>query len=271
LLHRILIAAGVLALLAGCTGEEEPAEIEAVVVEEPAPVERKLSGVERKRMRDAQTEFGKGFHLLFGKGGVHDPAQAHIHLLAAAELGHPRSQSLVGVNYQKGRGVAKDPAEGMRWLLIAAENGWAHAQLKIGEAYRDGSGGLEKNQVEAVKWLALSGHGGSIAGNMIAKSYIGSLPPAQRKAGLELARDWRIEHGLPVWERPDESRVQPVVEVRPGPKRRPDAAQTAPAGSPVSATSADSAPPPATELREAGPPSPAETRPSDPAPPAAGA
>jgi hypothetical protein len=106
---------------------------------------------------------------------------------------------------------------------------------------------------------------------MIAKSYIASLPPAQRRAGLELARDWRIEHGLPVRERPDESGAQPVVEVRPGPKRRPDVAQTAPDGSPASATSADAAAPSASESPEAAPTSPIEAHPSESAPPAAGA
>jgi hypothetical protein len=277
LLQRILIAAGVFALLAGCTGEEERAEVEAVVVEEPAPVKRGLSGVERKRIRDAQTEFGRGFNLLFGQQGVHDPEQAHVHLLKAAELGHARSQSLVGVNYQKGRGAEKDPEEAIRWLLLAAENGWPHAQLKVGEAYRDGSSGLEEDPVQAMKWLALAGGGGSIAGSMIAQSYVGSLPVTQRQAGLELARAWRIERGLPVRKQPDENRAQSVVEVRPGPKRRPDAAPTAPAGSPATAapSSASTAPdlPPAagTDPIQAAPPSAAETRQPDPAPPAAGA
>ncbi len=205
MVQRIVVAAVVLALLAGCSGRDEQVEIAEIVetpAMAPAPAKKRLSGIERRRIRDAQDEFGKGFDLLWGKRGVHDKKQAHVHLLRAAELGHARSQGIVGVNYQKGRGTKKDLAEAIRWWKISAETGWGHAQLKLGAAYRDGRG-VEKDRVEALQWLVLSGHGGSIAGGMIAPSYAASLPPTERQEGVERARAWRIEHGLGVWKRPE--------------------------------------------------------------------
>lgn len=192
-----------LALIAGCSGTDEPVELVEVVEPAPdtkAPDRPLLSGSERKKKREAQEEFGRGFNLLYGRKGTRDLKQAHVHLLKAAELDHPRAQGLVGVNYMRGRGTKRNVDEGIRWLTIGAENGWPHAQMKLGEAYRDGVG-VEQDPVEALKWLALGGRAGSIAGRMIASSYAESLTPEQRQEGLERVRAWRIEHGLPVKDR----------------------------------------------------------------------
>lgn len=261
MVERIVVVAGLLVLLAACSGPEtegevvEVVEVEAVVAE-TVPEKPRPSGAERKRNREAQAEFAQGFDLLFGRAGVHDPVQAHLHLLKAAELGHARSQSLVGVNYQKGRGTQKNPDEAIKWLLLAAENGWAHAQMKVGEAYRDGQG-VEQDRVEAVKWLALSSWGGSIAGSMIASSYAASLPRAERLEGIARARAWRVEHGLPIKpQAPGENAVTPVLVPR----------------SEATPTRADE---PAPTAAQPEPPSPAappaEGAATTPAPPAVGA
>lgn len=264
-LRRCLVAVGVVVLLLGCSGGGESGEAASVAGEEisdaeqpeavaavAVPAKKRLSGVERRRVREAQEEFAKGFDLLWGRQGVHDKKQAHVHLLKAAELGHAQSQSIVGVSLMKGRGTERDFEEGMRWLMIAAENGWPHAQLKLGEAYRDGRG-VEKDPVEAMKWLALSGRGGSIAGGMIAPSYAAALPPEQRREGIERARAWRIERGLPVKDLSGSAgSVRPVLVPEDG-----GAPQPVPA-------------PPAAETAQPAAPAPKQTPPV-PEPPAAGA
>jgi TPR repeat protein len=184
-------------LLGTACSEPEAPEAEEVVAIEANPVAKRISVEERRRSHEAQQEFAKGFRLLFGVKGEQDRARGHEHLLKAAELGHVRSQSIVGVNYQTGRGVARDPEEGLRWIRLAAEGGYPHAQFKLGEAYRDGAG-VEKDPVEALKWMALGGRGGSIAASMIAGSYAQSLEPIQRQEAMERARAWRVERGLPV-------------------------------------------------------------------------
>ena len=234
---QIFVAAVGLALLASCSGGDDAEErvevVEVEVIAAPAeearPGQPLLSGVERKRRREAQQEFGLGFELLYGRKRPHDPKQAHVHLLKAAELGHPRSQGLVGVSYMRGRGTERDPAEGVRWLTIGAENGWPHAQLKLGEAYRDGVG-VEHDPVEALMWLALAGRSGSIAASMIASSYAQSLPPDQRQEGFERVRAWRIEHGMAVKKRPEEAEAagpQPAVAPSAAENQKPEPARPA--------------------------------------------
>ena len=77
---------------------------------------------------------------------------------------------------------------------------------------------------------------------MIAKSYANSLPPVQRVAGLERARDWRIAHGLPVRERPEVDGIQPVVESQPIPGRKPGSQPPTPSAESAARAAAISVP-----------------------------
>jgi TPR repeat protein len=55
-----------------------------------------------------------------------------------------------------GRGVARNDSEAAAWLRQAADQGLAKAQFLLALFYRDGRG-TSKDDVQAYKWLLLSG------------------------------------------------------------------------------------------------------------------
>lgn len=61
-----------------------------------------------------------------------------------------------------GEGVARDPVEAVKWYRKAADQGHTYAQFSVTLSYFHGFGaakdnGVSKDQVEAVKALALKG------------------------------------------------------------------------------------------------------------------
>ena len=99
-------------------------------------------------------------------GGIPDPVvfrrvanQANLSeakkfqwLFAAALLGDPESQFLVGTMYSKGTGTKEDDREALKWLKEAAHNGYRKAQLRL--AYMLSKGGyVRKDEQAAQVWL----------------------------------------------------------------------------------------------------------------------
>ena len=77
-------------------------------------------------------------------------------LLKAAELGDENSQIRLAICYHLGDGVEKDQVEAAKWLRkAAAEQGNARAQSLLGAWYTAGTC-VEKDPVEAQKWFRKS-------------------------------------------------------------------------------------------------------------------
>ena len=102
-------------------------------------------------------------------GGIPDPVvfrrvanQANISeakkfqwLFAAALLGDPESQFLVGAMYSKGTGTKEDDREALKWLKESAHNGYRKAQLRL--AYLLSKGEYVRRDVRAAQvWLEIA-------------------------------------------------------------------------------------------------------------------
>ena len=68
-----------------------------------------------------------------------------------AEQGYAAAQNGFGICYQYGQGVEKNEVEAVKWYQKASEQGYAISQCNLGICYYNGTG-VEKNEVEAVKW-----------------------------------------------------------------------------------------------------------------------
>ncbi|MDD5389028.1 MAG: tetratricopeptide repeat protein [Gallionellaceae bacterium] len=69
-----------------------------------------------------------------------DDTQAVAWLTRAAELGHARSQYLLGLSYSRGRGVRQDDAEAERWFDLAASQSYAPACFHLAWMLHKGEG-----------------------------------------------------------------------------------------------------------------------------------
>jgi TPR repeat protein len=144
---------------------------------------------------EAQFELGKRF--AFGLEGTKKDQRAALKWFRlAAEQGHPRAQTQLGMAYQRGRGVRRDMQESVGWMRKAADQGNAKAQFELGVAYRDGRG-VPKDRVLGLMWLFLSQEKGGIAARLVAPGLARQLKPRDRKEAWELVYQWREAHGLP--------------------------------------------------------------------------
>src|SRR6266581_2890458 len=101
---------------------------------------------------DPGEQYALGEIYFFSEGGVtQDYAKAVYWFRKAAEQGHGKAQSWLGVCYEHGDGVAKDIAEAVRWYRMAAVQGVADAQLSLGNCCYIGEG-VAKDYAEALKW-----------------------------------------------------------------------------------------------------------------------
>ena len=76
-------------------------------------------------------------------------------LCPMAEKGYAPAQHKLGRMYDEGRGVEKDNVEAVKWFKLAAMQGVSYAQSNLGNMYYSGEG-VEKDDVEAVKWFKLA-------------------------------------------------------------------------------------------------------------------
>jgi len=76
-----------------------------------------------------------------------------------AEKGDSAAQTFLGYCYNFGKGVQKDNVEAIKWYRKSAEQGNSLAQFFLGAYYHDAKG-ASKNDVEAVKWFRKSAEQG---------------------------------------------------------------------------------------------------------------
>ena len=89
----------------------------------------------------------------------------------AAELGNKEAKIILGRCYQIGIGTDINYEEAIRLMKEPAEKGCAVAQAMIGGMYLRGGYGIEKNTIEAVKWLKLAVENGSQHAKSILNKY----------------------------------------------------------------------------------------------------
>jgi general secretion pathway protein A len=77
--------------------------------------------------------------------------KAAVWFRKAAEQGHAKAQSNLGVMYSEGQGVGKDYNEAVKWCRQAAEQGYAQAQTNLCIMYSEGKG-VEQDYNEAAIW-----------------------------------------------------------------------------------------------------------------------
>jgi localization factor PodJL len=92
------------------------------------------------------------FAYLRGQHYASDHQAAGRWAMAAAERGDPMAQYLVGAFYQAGDGVAADPAQAFRWFEAAALRGNLKAMHDLAIAYAQGQG-IDKNPERAAAWF----------------------------------------------------------------------------------------------------------------------
>jgi len=77
--------------------------------------------------------------------------EAFVWFHKAAEHGHAKSQSNLGVMYSEGQGVEQDDKMAVKWFRRAADRGYAQAQTNLCIIYSEGKG-VEQDYIKAAKW-----------------------------------------------------------------------------------------------------------------------
>jgi hypothetical protein len=78
----------------------------------------------------------------------------------AAEQGHAKAQTNLGLMYAKGQGVPQDDKRAVKWFRLAAEQGDSNGQTALGVNYEHGLG-VPQDYKAAVKWYTLAAEQGN--------------------------------------------------------------------------------------------------------------
>lgn len=93
-----------------------------------------------------------------------DPVTAAEKYRAAATMGSAAGQNGLAFMYITGSGgVQRDEKEALTWFRKAADQGFVPAIGNIGTMYANGSGGLAKDEREALKWIRKAAERGDVA------------------------------------------------------------------------------------------------------------
>lgn len=74
----------------------------------------------------------------------------------AASQGDADAMTQLGYRYDHGLGVGMDHEQAIQWYHRAAERGDLNALLNLGILYLHGRAGIDRDDVEAYKWLSLA-------------------------------------------------------------------------------------------------------------------
>jgi len=92
-------------------------------------------------------------------GEPEDDKNALYWFKLAANQGHVRAQTNLGLMYDKGYGVDQSYFKAEKWYLLAAGQGSRNAQFNLGQMYRRGEG-VEQDYVKAIYWYKLAAEQG---------------------------------------------------------------------------------------------------------------
>jgi hypothetical protein len=102
-----------------------------------------------------------------GLGMAQDMPQAQKFFHLAAEQGHVRAQSLLGIMYMEGRDTSTNAAEARRWLQRAAHQGDLEAQFRLGLVSSADTQGATGDAGEALSWFRRAADGGHATAQLI--------------------------------------------------------------------------------------------------------
>ena len=117
------------------------------------------------------------------------PAAARVD----SEQNHAFAQYNLAANLEYGIGVEANIEEAMRWYHKAANHGIPVAQMRLGLAYYAGEG-VERDPVEAHKWLLLSADAGELQAQPVLEEVSELLTEQQLAAARRAADRWNKRH-----------------------------------------------------------------------------
>ena len=111
----------------------------------------------------AEAAFNLGVMYENGAGVGRNYQTAFAWYKTASDKGHPKAKFNLGHLYQIGIGVDQSYPEAFRYYKEAADFGDITAQYEVGKIYKDGLHGIERNDVQAAKYLSLAADRGHMA------------------------------------------------------------------------------------------------------------
>jgi TPR repeat protein len=115
-------------------------------------------------LQSAEGQFTLGNSYIGGQGPINYTEAAKWYR-KAAEQGHAKAQSQLGLMYSIGKGVPQDFAEAARWCRAAAEADIAEAQCRLGDMHIKGQG-VSQDYTEAAKWCRSAAQKGDAMAQM---------------------------------------------------------------------------------------------------------
>lgn len=104
------------------------------------------------QQQQAERLYHEAFSAHYGLKRQQNYTEAFELYREAADLGHSKAQTNLGMMYYSGQGVDADHREAVRWLRLAAEQKDNMAQYNLACFYFHGLG-VDKNVDEACRWL----------------------------------------------------------------------------------------------------------------------
>lgn len=86
--------------------------------------------------------------------------------------------------------TARDDTEKLKWIKKGAERGNVFAQFNLGVAYLKANG-VEKDYIEAYKWLNLAAAGGYNEAPAICNALVKKMDPADIAKAKRRVRAWK--------------------------------------------------------------------------------
>jgi len=123
-----------------------------------------------------------------GRGIGQDYKEAVKWYRLAAEQGHLKAQSNLGVMYDNGRGIVQDYKEAVKWYRLAAEQGYWVAQYNLALSYAKGQGVIQDN-VMAHMWLNIAASNGDASATKNRDIVAKNMTTAQIAEAQKLARE----------------------------------------------------------------------------------
>jgi TPR repeat protein len=80
---------------------------------------------------------------------------------ARAGQGNAQAEFILGASYMLGHGIQKNEVEGVKWLQMAADQGNANAENNLGNCYFNGQG-VEQDYTQAAEWYRKAADQGDI-------------------------------------------------------------------------------------------------------------
>ncbi len=137
----------------------------------------------------AEEAYRKGEAYTYGRDVPQDYATAVKYYRIAADQGHAKAQSYLGICYETGKGVPQNYGEALKYYRIAADQGDTLAQTCLGLCYEFGKG-VPQNYGEALKYYRMAADLGNTTALIdLGRCYeLGKGMPANRRKAIEYYR-----------------------------------------------------------------------------------